>query len=99
MRQKERENKLRTARKREREINSPYLNHETHLPIFFAGNVTVFFTLVTSRSRKTRISVIILHLTIADLLVTFILLPTEVREELMSSDDLCVRKATYAKIT
>ena len=38
----------------------------------------MFITLVTSRSRKTRISVIILHLTIADLLVTFILLPTEV---------------------
>ncbi len=42
------------------------------------GNVTVFLTLVTSRSRKTRISIIILHLTIADLLVTFILIPTEV---------------------
>jgi len=44
------------------------------------GNVTVFLALVTSRSRKTRISVIILHLTIADLFVTFILIPTEVRE-------------------
>ena len=42
------------------------------------GNVTVFFTLVTSRLRKTRISVIILHLTVADLFVTLILIPTEV---------------------
>ena len=31
-----------------------------------------------SRSRKTRISIIILHLTVADLFVTFILIPTEV---------------------
>ena len=44
------------------------------------GNVTVFLTLVTSRSRKTRISIIILHLTIADLFVTFILIPTEVHQ-------------------
>lgn len=42
------------------------------------GNVTVFSTLVASRSRKTRISIIILHLTIADLFVTFILIPTEI---------------------
>ena len=44
------------------------------------GNITVFLALVTSRSRKTRISIIILHLTIADLFVTFILIPTEVSE-------------------
>ncbi|TRY67473.1 hypothetical protein TCAL_05353 [Tigriopus californicus] len=42
------------------------------------GNVTVFSTLVTSRSRKTRISIIILHLTIADLFVTFIIIPAEI---------------------
>jgi len=43
------------------------------------GNVTVFSTLVSSRLRKTRISTIILHLTIADLIVTFLVIPSEVR--------------------
>ena len=42
------------------------------------GNVTVFATLVSSGNRKTRISIIILHLTVADLFVTFILIPSEV---------------------
>ena len=42
------------------------------------GNVTVFVTLVTSPLRKTRISIMILHLTIADLVVTFLFIPSEV---------------------
>ena len=42
------------------------------------GNVTVFSTLVSSRLRKTRISTIILHLTISDLIVTFLVIPSEV---------------------
>lgn len=43
------------------------------------GNITVFTTLVGSRLRKTRISTIILHLTISDLIVTFLVIPSEVR--------------------
>ena len=43
------------------------------------GNVTVFSTLVSSRLRKTRISTIILHLTISDLIVTFLVIPSEVK--------------------
>ena len=43
------------------------------------GNVTVFSTLVGSRLRKTRISTIILHLTISDLIVTFLVIPSEVQ--------------------
>ena len=49
------------------------------------GNVTVFSTLVTSPLRKTRISTIILHLTIADLIVTFLVIPSEVRIRLNSA--------------
>ena len=43
------------------------------------GNITVFTTLAGSRLRKTRISTIILHLTISDLIVTFLVIPSEVR--------------------
>jgi hypothetical protein len=47
------------------------------------GNVTVFSTLMRSRLRKTRISTIILHLTISDLIVTFLVIPGEVNQPLV----------------
>lgn len=43
------------------------------------GNLTVFITLFKSRRRKSRISLMITHLAIADLLVTFVTIPFEVR--------------------
>ncbi|XP_077288091.1 adipokinetic hormone/corazonin-related peptide receptor variant I-like [Arctopsyche grandis] len=42
------------------------------------GNLTVFITLFRSRRRKSRISLMISHLAIADLLVTFVMIPLEV---------------------
>ncbi|CAG9865443.1 unnamed protein product [Phyllotreta striolata] len=42
------------------------------------GNLTVFVSLLRSRRRKSRISLMITHLTIADLIVTFIMIPGEV---------------------
>lgn len=42
------------------------------------GNVTVFVNLFRSRRRKSRISFLIIHLTVADLIVTFIMIPFEV---------------------
>lgn len=42
------------------------------------GNSTVFFSLFRSRHRKSRISLMIRHLAIADLVVTFIMIPLEV---------------------
>lgn len=42
------------------------------------GNLTVFVTLFKSRHRKSRISLMITHLAVADLLVTFIMIPLEV---------------------
>ncbi|XP_049820611.1 adipokinetic hormone/corazonin-related peptide receptor variant I-like [Aethina tumida] len=42
------------------------------------GNLTVFISLFRSRHRKSRISLMIRHLAIADLIVTFIMIPIEV---------------------
>ncbi|XP_065157122.1 adipokinetic hormone/corazonin-related peptide receptor variant I-like [Atheta coriaria] len=42
------------------------------------GNVTVFVNLFRSRRRKSRISFLIIHLTVADLIVTFIMIPFEI---------------------
>lgn len=42
------------------------------------GNLTVFISLFRSRHRKSRISLMIRHLAIADLFVTFITIPIEV---------------------
>ncbi|XP_064608084.1 adipokinetic hormone/corazonin-related peptide receptor variant I-like [Liolophura sinensis] len=41
------------------------------------GNLTVFITLFRNRNRKSRVNMFIMHLSIADLLVTFIMLPLE----------------------
>jgi gonadotropin-releasing hormone receptor len=43
-----------------------------------AGNVTVFTSLLRNRNRKFRINLLILNLAIADLIVTFIMIPLEV---------------------
>lgn len=43
-----------------------------------AGNVTVFTALLKNRNRKLRINLLILNLAIADLFVTFIMIPIEV---------------------
>ena len=42
------------------------------------GNLTVFVTLCRSRRRRSRFNRFILHLSIADLIVTFVMLPLEV---------------------
>ncbi|XP_066142089.1 adipokinetic hormone/corazonin-related peptide receptor variant I-like [Euwallacea fornicatus] len=42
------------------------------------GNLTVFISLFRSRHRKSRISLMIRHLAIADLIVTFVMIPIEV---------------------
>jgi hypothetical protein len=44
------------------------------------GNLTVFISLFRSRHRKSRISLMIRHLAIADLIVTFIMIPIEVSD-------------------
>ena len=41
------------------------------------GNLTVFITLFRTRRRKSRVNTFIMHLSIADLIVTFIMLPLE----------------------
>ncbi|ELT96363.1 hypothetical protein CAPTEDRAFT_136055 [Capitella teleta] len=42
------------------------------------GNLTVFITLFRNRHRKSRVNLFIMHLSIADLVVTFIMLPLEI---------------------
>lgn len=42
------------------------------------GNVPVFISLVGKRHRKSRLKLMILHLAIADLIVTFVMIPLEV---------------------
>lgn len=42
------------------------------------GNLTVFVSLFRNRHRKSRINLMIMHLAIADLIVTFIMIPLEI---------------------
>ncbi|XP_076041535.1 adipokinetic hormone/corazonin-related peptide receptor variant I-like isoform X2 [Oratosquilla oratoria] len=42
------------------------------------GNLTVFITLFRSRHRKSRVKLMMLHLSAADLIVTFIMIPFEI---------------------
>ncbi len=42
------------------------------------SNMTVFITLFRNRQRKSRVNLFIMHLSIADLVVTFIMLPVEI---------------------
>ena len=48
------------------------------LVIAACGNLTVFITLFRNRGHKSRINMFIMHLAIADLIVTFIILPLEI---------------------
>ena len=43
-----------------------------------SGNLTVFITLFRNRKIKSRVNMFIMHLSIADLLVTFIMMPLEI---------------------
>ena len=42
------------------------------------GNLTVFITLFRNRHRKSRVNMFIMHLSMADMIVTFVMLPLEV---------------------
>ncbi|CAL1289484.1 unnamed protein product [Larinioides sclopetarius] len=42
------------------------------------GNIPVFVTLLRNRHRKSRVNLMILHLAIADLIVTFVMIPLEI---------------------
>lgn len=42
------------------------------------GNVTVFAALLRSRRRKSRVNLLMTHLVVADMIVTFIVIPLEV---------------------
>ena len=42
------------------------------------GNLTVFITLFRNRHRKSRVNLFIMHLSIADMIVTFVMIPMEI---------------------
>lgn len=48
------------------------------LPIAAVGNLLVFVALFRNRHRKSRVNMMILHLSLADMIVTFVFLPTEI---------------------
>lgn len=48
------------------------------LVIGAVGNVAVFISLVRSRRRKSRVNLLMTHLVVADMIVTFFLIPLEV---------------------
>ncbi|KAK3602178.1 hypothetical protein CHS0354_001610, partial [Potamilus streckersoni] len=48
------------------------------LVIAACGNLTVFITLFRNRKIKSRVNVFILHLSVADLIVTFVMMPLEI---------------------
>lgn len=63
------------------EFNDNFLEVVAYAILFViaaVGNLTVFVTLVRGRRRKSRISLMITHLAIADLCVTFIMIPLEI---------------------
>lgn len=62
------------------------------------GNSTVFLSLFRSRHRKSRISLMIRHLAIADLVVTFIMIPLEVSIENCEKSDGFFRNDFYRTI-
>lgn len=51
------------------------------LVIGAVGNVAVFASLMRSRRRKSRVNLLMTHLAVADLIVTFIVIPLEVSFE------------------
>ncbi|KAH7643064.1 gonadotropin-releasing hormone receptor-like [Dermatophagoides farinae] len=57
------------------------------------GNTTVFISLIKNRHRKLRINLMILNLTIADLIVTYIMIPMEIcwriTNEWLAGDVVC----------
>ena len=48
------------------------------LPIGAAGNLTVFVTLFRARQRRSRVNRFIMHLSLADMIVVFIMMPLEI---------------------
>ncbi|RUS78957.1 hypothetical protein EGW08_013298 [Elysia chlorotica] len=54
------------------------ISYSCLLVIALCGNLTVFITLFRNRRHKSRINMFIMHLAIADLIVTFIILPLEI---------------------
>lgn len=54
------------------------ISYSILFPLAAIGNLLVFTALLRNRNRKSRVNLMLLHLTLADMIVTFIFLPTEI---------------------
>ncbi|CAL4112778.1 unnamed protein product, partial [Meganyctiphanes norvegica] len=54
------------------------LAYSSLFPVAAIGNLMVFVALFRSRHRKSRVNLMIMHLSLADMIVTFVFLPTEI---------------------
>lgn len=62
-----------------RHINMTQLiSYAILFPLAAIGNLLVFVALFRNRHRKSRVNLMLLHLSLADMIVTFIFLPTEI---------------------
>lgn len=67
------------------EITVPIPEHDMVIGVYSAllvvgalGNIAVFYALMSSRRRKSRVNLLMTHLVVADMMVTFIVIPLEV---------------------
>ena len=54
------------------------ISYSILFPFAAVGNLLVFIELFKNRHRKSRVNLMLLHLSIADMIVTFIFLPTQI---------------------
>ncbi|XP_069958961.1 adipokinetic hormone/corazonin-related peptide receptor variant I-like isoform X2 [Cherax quadricarinatus] len=57
---------------------TPLIAYSLLFPFAAIGNLMVFVALFRNRHRKSRVNMMIMHLSLADMIVTFVFLPTEI---------------------
>ena len=76
----------------------------TYSILFFiaaTGNLTVFIILVKNRRRRSRVNLFIMHLSVADMIVTFLMMPMEIGWHVTVSwnaGDLCCRFFMFCRV-
>ena len=76
----------------------------TYSILFFiaaTGNLTVFIILVKNRRRRSRVNLFIMHLSVADMIVTFLMMPMEIGWHITVSwnaGDLCCRFFMFCRV-
>ena len=76
----------------------------TYSILFFiaaTGNLTVFIILLKNRRRRSRVNLFIMHLSVADMIVTFLMMPMEIAWHTTVSwnaSDLCCRLFMFCRV-